>query len=180
MLISPSELLKLSAATMTILQRFAALAATAFVPSSVAAQWIVSQSASKADDSPVVTATVKARTDPSGGSLGSRPTLSIRCQEGSLDVIVHTGTWSEAARLHDRSVRYRIDAGTPVDEDWSESTASDALMASQPRELIASMLKGKRLRLEFRASNGDPAVVDFPMDGVGAVVGKIEASCPNN
>ncbi len=162
---------------MTILQRVVTLVATALIPSSLAAQWVVSQSASKVDDSQVVTATVTAKTDPNGAGLGPQPTLSIRCHEGSLDVTVKSGTWSRATRLRDRSVRYRVDGGAPADEDWSVSPSSDVLLASHPRELIASMLKGKLLRLEYSTYNGDLGIVDFPIDV--AILGKIQAACPD-
>jgi hypothetical protein len=157
--------------------RFATGFGLVLLPALLPAQWVVSRPGGK-KDSASVTLTVKARTDPAGMSLGRQPTLSIRCDHGRLDVVLQRTTPSPAADPAHQPVRYRIDGAAPVDEFWAGTVMMGELVASEPRELIAAMLNAKRLRFEFHQYTGDPAIVDFSVDGLATKIGQIDASCP--
>src|SRR5882672_3261128 len=136
--------------------------------------WIVSETTSPVDYSPLVTAVIRSTT-----SLQDAPnTLVIRCLGPRTEVLLRTeGTW-RASRSSKVQIDYQINDQPPVGLQWT--TSADGKTASYGNDAVGflqSLPEGARLKIKVldRAGSGHDAT--FQLAGLDAVLKQIAAPC---
>jgi len=136
--------------------------------------WIVSETTSPVDYSPLVTAVIRSTT-----SLQDAPnTLVIRCLGPRTEVLLRTeGTW-RASRSSKVQVDYQINDQPPVRLQWIAS--ADGKTASYGNDAVGflqSLPEDARLKIKVldRAGSGHDAT--FQLAGLDAVRKQIAAPC---
>src|SRR6267142_1696379 len=137
--------------------------------------WIVSETTSPVDYSPLITAVIRSTT-----SLQDAPsTLVIRCLGPRTEVLLRTeGTW-RASRASKVQVDYQIDDQPLVRLQWTAS--ADGKTASYGNDAVGflqSLPEGARLKIKVldSAGPGHEATL-FQLAGLDAVLKKIAVPC---
>ena len=136
--------------------------------------WIVSETTSPVDYSPLVTAVIRSTT-----SLQDAPnTLVIRCLGPRTEVLLRTeGTW-RASRASKVQVDYQIDDQPLVRLQWT--TSADGKTASYGNDAVGflqSLPEGARLKIKVLDRAGPGHEATFQLAGWDAVRKKIAAPC---
>jgi hypothetical protein len=136
--------------------------------------WIVSETTSPVDYSPLVTAVIRSTT-----SLQDAPnTLIIRCLGPRTEVLLRTeGTW-RASRSSKVQVDYQIDDQPPVRLQWI--TSADGKTASYGNDAVGflqSLPEGARLKIKVLDRVGSGHDATFQLAGLDAVRKQIAAPC---
>src|SRR6266581_2540998 len=136
--------------------------------------WIVSETTSPVDYSPLVTAVIRSTT-----SLQDAPnTLVIRCLGPRAEVLLRTeGTW-RASRASKVQVDYQIDDQPLVRLQWI--TSADGKTASYGNDAVGflqSLPEGARLKIKVLDRAGPGHEATFQLAGLDAVRKKIAAPC---
>ena len=146
---------------------------TAGVPAEpTGANWVVSETTSPVDYSPLVTAVIQ-----STSPVKDAPTaLAIRCGEKHTELLVRTGgTWARTGG-NELRVDYQINDQPAVRLPWSAS--ADGRTASYRGDsvgLLQSLPEGARLKINVFDGLGHPAT--FQLTGLDAVRKKIAGAC---
>jgi hypothetical protein len=136
--------------------------------------WIVSETTSPVDYSPLVTAVIRATT-----SLQDAPnTLAVRCRGPRTEVLLRTeGTW-RTSRSGKVQVDYRINDQPLVRLQWIMS--ADGKTASYSDDavgLFQSLPEGARLKINMLDGAGPGHEATFQLAGLDAVRKRIAVPC---
>ena len=136
--------------------------------------WIVSETTSPVDYSPLITAVIRSTT-----SLQDAPnTLAIRCRGLRTEVLLRTeGTW-RASRSSKVQVDYQINDQPLVRLQWITST--DGKTASYRDDAVGflqSLPEGARLKINVLDRAGPGHEATFQLAGLDAVRKKIAVPC---
>src|SRR5882724_13089789 len=136
--------------------------------------WIVSETTSPVDYSPLITAMIHSTT-----SVQDAPnTLAIRCLGPRTEVLLRTeGTW-RASRSSKVQVNYQINDQPLVRLQWI--TSADGKTASYGNDAVGflqSLPEGARLKIKVLDSAGPGHEATFQLAGLDAVLKKIAAPC---
>jgi hypothetical protein len=136
--------------------------------------WIVSETTSPVDYSPLVTAVIRSTT-----SLQDAPnTLVIRCLGPRTEVLLRTqGTW-RASRSNTVQVDYQIDDQPLARLQWI--TSADGKTASYGNDavgLLQSLPEGARLKINVLDRAGAGHEATFQLAGLDAVRKRIAVPC---
>ena len=136
--------------------------------------WIVSETTSPVDYSPLVTAVIRSTT-----SLQDAPnTLVIRCLGPRTEVLLRTqGTW-RASRSNTVQVDYQIDDQPLARLQWI--TSADGKTASYGNDAVGflqSLPEAARLKINVLDRAGSGREATFRLDGLDAVRKRIAVPC---
>ena len=136
--------------------------------------WIVSETMSPVDYSPLITAVIRSTTS----SQDASNTLVIRCLGPRTEVLLRTeGTW-RASRASKVQVDYQIDDQPLVRLQWT--TSADGKTASYGNDAVGflqSLPEGARLKIKVLDRAGPGHEATFQLAGWDAVRKKIAAPC---
>src|SRR6202795_3877582 len=136
--------------------------------------WIVSETTSPVDYSPLVTAVIRSTT-----SLQDAPnTLVIRCLGPRTEVLLRTGGTWRASPASKVQVDYQIDDQPLVTLQWT--TSADGKTASYGNDAVGflqSLPEGARLKIKVLDRAGPGHEATFQLAGLDAVRKKIAVPC---
>jgi hypothetical protein len=152
-----------------------ALAKTADIPSKPPdANWIISETTSPVDYSPLITAVMRVPSI----AKDAPNTLAIRCRGLRTELLVRTeGTW-RASRANEVQVDYQINDQPLVRLQWA--VAVDGKSASYKDDavgLLRSLPEGGRLNINVLGGQGPGHDATFQLLGFDAVRKKIAVAC---
>lgn len=139
-----------------------------------AADWVVSQTTSPVDYSPLLTA-VKHSTS----NVKDAPnTLIIRCLEQRTELLVHTdGAWG-ALRAGELRVDYQINEQVIVKQQWTLSPDGKTASAKDdPVGLLRSLPEDARLKITVTDRTAVSHEATFRLTGWNAIREKVGAAC---
>jgi hypothetical protein len=140
----------------------------------VAANWVVSETTSPVDYTPLVTAALRSPSDQQDGPS----TLAIRCRAGGTDLMVRTeGKW-RASRAGDLQVEYQINTQPAVKTSWIAS--ADGKMAVHKNDtigLLQSLPQDAQLKISVLDGSAPVHQSTFQLAGFDALRKKIAAAC---
>ncbi|MGA7809467.1 hypothetical protein [Bradyrhizobium sp.] len=136
--------------------------------------WLVSETTSPIDYSPLVTAVIH----PVSDAKGEHQTLAVRCRGQHTEFMLRTdGAWS-AARGNELQVAYQVNDQPVVRLPWVLSAdGKTATCKGDPTTILQSMPDGARLKIGVTDRASSPQAVTYQLDGWGAVRKKIAAAC---
>ncbi len=134
--------------------------------------WIVSETTSPVDYTPIVTATTSSR----GGSNGSSMQLSIRCRGGRTELVVAGPAVSRSSA--DYAISYRINDGQPVQlATGSPSFGTGAAFTGDVVRLLQSLPEGGDIAVRLSTRTGAAQDGYFSLGGLKLVREKVAAAC---
>ena len=137
-----------------------------------AAGWIVSQTTSPLDYSPIATATTISRAAAGGPPMQ----LAIRCRYGRTELAIAAPAM--AARAEDYVISYRVNGGQPVQIAAAAPAFGVGIaFKGDPTALLLSLPSEGELVVHLAPRLGAAQEAAFSLSGLGAVRGKIEATC---
>jgi hypothetical protein len=145
------------------------------IPSkSPATNWVVSQTTSPVDYTPLITAAIRL---PSS-EKHAPDTLAIRCRGRRTELVVRTaGTW-RLSRSGDVQVDYQINDQPSVKQAWAASAdGRTAIYKDDPVGLLQSLPDGARLKINVFDGPDSGHEATFQLGGWDAVREKIAAAC---
>ena len=136
--------------------------------------WIVSETTSPVDYSPLLTATIRSPSD-----VKDAPTmLAIRCRGERTELLVRTeGTW-RSSRAREIQVAYQIDDEPVVRLPWAASAdGNTASYRSDAAGLLLSLPEGGRLKITVLDGPDRQNQATFSLAGWDIVRDRIAAAC---
>ena len=134
--------------------------------------WIVSETTSPVDYTPIVTATVFS----TGGSDGSSMHLSIHCRGGRTELVVAGPTVSRSSG--DYVISYRINDGQPVQlAGGLPSFGTGAAFTGDIVRLLQSLPENAHISVHISARGGPAQDGRFSLGGLKIVREKLAAAC---
>src|SRR5258706_2488819 len=134
--------------------------------------WIVSETTSPVDYTPIVTATTSSR----GGSNGSSMQLSIQCRGGRTELVVAGPAVSRSGA--DYAISYRINDGQPVQlATGSPSFGTGAAFTGDVVRLLQSLPEEGDIAVHLSTRTGAAQDGDFLLGGLKQVREKVSAAC---
>jgi hypothetical protein len=134
--------------------------------------WIVSETTSPVDYTPMVTATTSSR----GGSNGSSMQLSIRCRGGRTELVVAGPAVSRSSA--DYAISYRINDGQPVQlATGSPSFGTGAAFTGDVVRLLQSLPEEGDIAVRLSTRTGAAQDGYFSLGGLKLVREKVAAAC---
>jgi hypothetical protein len=149
-------------------------AITSAIPRAAAKEdrWVISQTRSPVDYSPIATATISSRED-AGGSVMQ---LSIRCRDGRTEIAIAEPVLS--GRGGDYAISYRINGGPPVQiAAAAPAFGAGVAFRTDAAALIQSLPAEGELAVHVSPRVGAPQDAVFYLAGLERVRAKIAASC---
>jgi hypothetical protein len=134
--------------------------------------WIISETTSPVDYTPIVTATTSSR----GGSNGSSMQLSIQCRGGRTELVVAGPAVSRGSA--DYAISYRINDGQPVQlAAGSPSFGTGAAFQGDVVRLLQSLPEEGDIAVRLSTRNGAAQDGYFLLGGLKMVREKVAAAC---
>jgi hypothetical protein len=136
--------------------------------------WVVSETTSPVDYSPLVTALIR-----STSQVKDAPsTLTIRCRGQRTELLVRTdGAWS-TTRGNELHGEYQINDQPTVGQQWIlSSDGKTATYKDDPVGLLQSLPDGARLKINVADRASSPHEATFQLDGFDAIRKKISTAC---
>jgi hypothetical protein len=134
--------------------------------------WIVSETTSPVDYTPIVTATTSSR----GGSNGSSMQLSILCRGGRTELVVAGPALSRSGA--DFAISYRVNDGQPVQlAAGSPSFGTGAAFTGDVVRLLQSLPEEGDIAVRLSARTGAAQDGYFSLGGLKTVREKVAAAC---
>src|SRR5882762_9621449 len=141
-------------------------------PAPAADNWIVSETTSPVDYTPIVTATTPSR----GGSNGSSMQLSIQCRGGRTELVVAGPAVSRSSA--DYAISYRINGGQPVQlAAGSPSFGTGAAFTGDVVRLLQSLPDEGDIPVRLSTRTGAAQDGPFLLGGLKMVREKVAAAC---
>lgn len=141
-------------------------------PAPGAANWIVSETTSPVDYTPVVVATTYSRGAPDSPPMQ----LSIHCRGGRIEMVVAAAALSRSGEEY--TLSYRINGGPPVQRPAGAALSGPgAAFRDDAARLLASLPDGGELSVRVIARQGGAQEGRFSLDGLGRVREKVVAAC---
>jgi hypothetical protein len=138
------------------------------------ADWIVSETTSPVDYSPLVIAAVRAKSDVKDGPNA----LAVRCRARHTELSIRTdGAWG-AASGNDLLVDYQINDHPVVRQPWMLSAdGKTATYKYDPVELLRSMPEGATLKVAVADKGNVRREATFELAGLSGVREKVGTAC---
>ena len=134
--------------------------------------WIISETTSPVDYTPIVTATAFSR----GGSDGSSMQLSIHCRGGRTELVVAGPAVSRSGE--DYVISYRINDGQPVQlAAGSPSFGTGAAFTGDVVRLLQSLPEDGDIAVRISPRAGAAQEGHFSLGGLKTVREKLAAAC---
>jgi len=134
--------------------------------------WIVSETTSPVDYTPIVTATTSSR----GGPNGSSMQLSIQCRGGRTELVVAGPAVSRSSA--DYAISYRINDGQPVQlAAGSPSFGTGAAFTGDVVRLLQSLPEEGDIAVRLSTRTGAAQDGSFLLGGLKMVREKVAAAC---
>jgi hypothetical protein len=141
-------------------------------PTPSGGNWIVSETTSPVDYTPIVTATASS----GDGSKGSAMQLSIQCRGGRTELVVAGPAISRSSA--DYAISYRINDGQPVQlAVASPSFGVGAAFTGDVVRLLQSLPEEGDLAVRLSTRNGATQEAHFVLGGLKIVREKVAAAC---
>lgn len=136
--------------------------------------WEVVEKTSPIDDSQSVFLTTYADEPVRTGYESIRPSLHIRCQEGSIDVYIAWGMFigTDSARLTTRYDSYNAD-----EDEWKVSTDNTATFARNSILEMSFLAAADRFIARVTPYGESPVVASFDVSGLSEIVGQVRKAC---
>jgi Type VI secretion system VasI, EvfG, VC_A0118 len=137
-------------------------------------RWVVSETTSPVDYSPLLTAVIR----PSSSSPGGPVSLAVRCRAGQTALLIRTeGTW-HATRRNALPVDFQIDDQSTARQTWTlQADGKIATYADDPIELLKSLPDGARLSVGVPDGADAHQQSTFLLIGWNAIRSRVEAAC---
>lgn len=151
-----------------------AIPASPHMPATEPDPWVVSETTSPVNYSPLITAMIR-----SSSSVKDAPkTFAIRCLGRRTELLVRTdGTW-RASPGRDIQVAYQINDQPLVRLAWTASAdGNTANSKNDPVGFLQSLPEGARLKINVFDGSGGGHEATFQLAGLDAVREKIAAPC---
>jgi hypothetical protein len=140
-------------------------------PASAADNWIISETTSPVNYTPILTATAFSR-DASGDSSMQ---LSIRCRAGHTELVVAGLSLSRSRQ--DYAVSYRINDDPPVQLAAPPSSGTSVAFKGDVVRLLQSLPEEGELAIRLVTRTGAAQEGHFLLGGLEMVRGKLAAAC---
>ena len=139
-----------------------------------ASNWVVSETTSPVDYSPIVTATTLSRSS----ATDAPTTLAIRCRRQRTDLVVTTeGSW-RASRANALQVETRINDQPATRTRWTASAdGRTAVFGDDAVRFLRSLPDGGRITLTVSNPPGATNEATFQLNGLEAIRQKIGTAC---
>ncbi len=136
--------------------------------------WIVSETTSPVDFSPLVIAAVRAKSDVKDGPNA----LAVRCRARHTELSIRTdGTWG-APRGNELMVDYQVNDHPVVRQPWMLSPdGKTASYKYDPVELLRSMPEGATLKVAVADKGNVRREATFELAGLSGIRQKVGAAC---
>jgi len=136
--------------------------------------WIVSETTSPLDYSPLVTAVTRATTGP----RDAPDTLAIRCVGPRTEILLRSEATWRATRPGKVQVEYQANDQSPVRQQWMAS--ADGKAVSYGNDVVGflqSLPEDARLRIKVLDGAGPGHEAAFQLAGLDAILKRIAAPC---
>ena len=141
-------------------------------PAPACDNWIVSETTSPVDYTPIVTATTSSR----GGSNGSSMQLSIQCRAGRTELVVAGPAVSRGSA--DYAISYRINDGQPVQlAAGPPSSGTGAAFTGDVVRLLQSLPEEGEIAVRLASRTGAAQEGHFLLGGLKMVREKVAVAC---
>jgi hypothetical protein len=136
--------------------------------------WVLSETTSPVDYSPLVTAVINSTSDMKGGPN----TLAVRCRARHTEISIRTdGAWG-APRGNDLAVDYQINDGLAVRQSWSLSPdGKTATYKNDPVELLRAIPEGATLKVAVVQKGNVRLEATFTLAGLSGIRQKVGTAC---
>jgi hypothetical protein len=136
--------------------------------------WILSETTSPVDYSPLVTAVISATSDVKDGPN----TLSVRCRARHTEISIRTDRAWGVSRGNDLLVDYQINDRPVVRQPWSLSTdGKTATYRYDPVELLRSIPEDATLKIAVTARGNVRLAATFALTGLSGIRQKVGTAC---
>jgi hypothetical protein len=143
---------------------------SAIPPAAKEDRWIISQTESPVDYSPIATATISSREDAGGVPMQ----LSIRCRGGRTEIVVAGAAVSSRAD----AISYQINGGQPVQIAATAPAFGSGVAFKVDAVALVQSLPGEgEIAVHLSPRVGAPQNAFFSLVGLDKVRAKIAASC---
>ena len=132
--------------------------------------WIISETTSPVDYSPVVVATTRSRE-----SEGSAMELSIYCRNGRTYLVLTGQTITGRADEH--AISYRINDDKPIEVGVGSAVFGGIALQGDVVSLLQSLPDEGELAIRLAARAGSTREGHFSLDGLKVVRNKLAAAC---
>ncbi|MEO6781785.1 MAG: hypothetical protein ABI196_12905 [Bradyrhizobium sp.] len=136
--------------------------------------WVVSETSSPIDYSPLVTAQIRAR----WSEKNAPDSLILRCRQSHVELLLGIAAAARVAPRSDIQVSYQLNDQSFVKQQWIAS--ADGKTASYPDDaaaLLRSLPEGARLTIDMFDGSGPGRNAMFQLTGLDAIRRKIELAC---
>ena len=136
--------------------------------------WILSETTSPVDYSPLINAVIRATADVKDGPN----TFAVRCRAQHTELSIRTdGAWA-APRGNDLLVDYQIDDRPVVRQPWILSTdGKTATYKNDPVELLQSIPEGATLKVAVADKGNVRREATFELTGLSGIRHKVGTAC---
>ncbi|MEO6782807.1 MAG: hypothetical protein ABI196_18235 [Bradyrhizobium sp.] len=135
--------------------------------------WVVSETTSPIDYSPLVTAAIHA----TSSEKDAPNTFAIRCRESHIELMLRTeGSW-RLSRGSEIQVDYQVNDQSVVRQQWASADGKTAIYQDDAAGLVRSLPEGARLKINVFDGSGPGHDATFQLTGMGAIWKKIAAAC---
>jgi hypothetical protein len=135
-------------------------------------RWVVSQTMSPVDFTPMATATISAREVAGSGAMQ----LSVRCRDGHTELAIAGPAIS--GRGDDYAISYRVNGGQPVQvAAGAPASGTGVAFKGDAASLIQSLPSAGELAVHLSPRVGAAQDAIFPLVGLERVRAKIAAPC---
>jgi hypothetical protein len=141
-------------------------------PASAADNWIISETTSPVDYTPIVTATTFSRDDSNGSSMQ----LSIRCRAGRTELVVAGPSFSRSREDYAISYRVNDDPSVKLAAAPSSSGTGVAFKGDVVR-LLQSLPEEGKIAIRLVTRTGAAQEGHFLLGGLEMARGKLAAAC---
>jgi hypothetical protein len=148
-----------------------ALAQNIAQSTSATGNWIISETTSPVDYSPVVVATARSRENAEGSAME----LSICCRNGRTYLVLKGQTISGRADEH--AISYRINGDKPVQAGVGSALFGGIALQGDVVSLLQSLPDEGELAVRLAARAGSSREGYFSLDGLKVVRNKLAAAC---
>jgi hypothetical protein len=141
---------------------------------SVETKWIVSETTSPIDYSPLVSAIIRARQQVNGGLNG----LTISCRAKRTELSLRVTDDVNVPRFGEIRIDSQIGDQRPVKQRWIwDEQGTILIYQDDPVALLQSIPEGARLRLGFGDSKGARHMATYQLFGLDSVRKKVANAC---
>jgi hypothetical protein len=144
------------------------------VQSSPEGTWVISETTSPVDYSPMITAATLSRSN----AKDAPTTFAVRCRGRRTGLLVSTeGSW-RASRVNEFQVDYRINDQPVVRMQWIASTdGRTAIFKDDVVRFLQSLPDGGRITVSVSDGQGPAHEATFQLTGLDAIRQKIGVTC---